>query len=276
MESDFSTLLRTYRNLENTPIVTFSSARILEIAEAAARAAGTYLLQKLGSARVASQKALNDDLLDADLEAERLLFTHLQKETPGLGILSEEQASQETGKHYWIVDPLDGSANFQHGSPLFAIAIALVLDQITRGSAIYLPAQDEMFTAIQHQGAFLNGKRISVSSTRTVEQTIAHIGDFSKGNNIQQIYERVKDTQLLIAHTRRVRMIGTAAMDLAYLACGRADVLVNYATDPWDIEAGKLLLLEAGGQVSTRRYPDRVMAIYSNGIVHQDVENLLS
>lgn len=262
--------------MEDTPIVTLDLARTLKVAEVAARAAGTYLLQKLGFARVASQKALNDDLLDADLEAEHLLLTHLRKETPDLGILSEEQASQETGRHYWIIDPLDGSANFQHGSPLFAIAIALVLNRVPQASIVYLPAQNEMFTAIQHQGAFLNGKRVHVSSTSTIEQAIIHVGDFSKGNNIQKVHERFGDALQLITRARRVRMIGTAAMDLAYLACGRADGLINYADDPWDIEAGKLLLVEAGGRVSTRRYSNRIMAVYSNGIIHQDIEKLLA
>lgn len=262
--------------MEDTPIVALDLARTLKVAEAAARAAGTYLLQKLGFARVASQKALNDDLLDADLEVEHLLLTHLRKETPDLGILSEEQVSQEAGKHYWIVDPLDGSANFQRGSPLFAIAIALVFNQVPQASIVYLPTQNEMFTAIQNQGAFLNGKRIHVSSTSTIDQAIIHVGDFSKGNNTQQVYDRLGDVLQLITRVRRVRMIGTAAMDLAYLACGRADGLINYANDPWDIEAGKLLLVEAGGQVSTRRYANRTMAVYSNGIIHQDIEKLLS
>src|SRR5579885_1420429 len=153
---------------------------IVKIAEGAAREAGAYLLQKLGAAKVEHRKSLRDDVLDADLQAEQLIVTRLRKELPHIGMLSEESGQEGEYDHYWIVDPLDGSANFQHGSPLFAIAIALVLNRVPQASIVYLPAQNEMFTAIQHQGAFLNGKRVHVSSTSTIEQAIIHVGDFSK------------------------------------------------------------------------------------------------
>jgi myo-inositol-1(or 4)-monophosphatase len=249
--------------------------RLLNIGETAARNAGAYLRQKLGKAKIASQKALHDDLLDADLEAEQMMFTSLRQETPQLEILSEETALPGDHLDYWIVDPLDGSANFQHGSPLFAVALALVINHVTTASIIYLPMREEMFTAIRGQGALLNGKRIQVSLTSTLEKAIAHIGDFAKGNDYQATRERINDTLTLAASVYRVRMIGTAASDLAYLACGRADLLVNHATHPWDIEAGKLLLLEAGGKASIQEREDRAISIYSNGIIHQEAEYLI-
>lgn len=259
---------------EASPINT-NFSNILQIAETAAKEAGIYLLQKLGSAKIEYQKALHDDLLDADLEAERIILTRLQKETPEIGILSEEAGQKEAYKNYWIVDPLDGSANFQHGSPLFGVAIALVVDEITIGGVIYLPARNEMFTALKGQGAFLNGQPIHVSSTATLEKSIVHIGDFAKGHDTTAIYEQVKDITELATRIYRMRMIGTAATDLTYVACGRADLLVNHATTLWDIEAGKLILLEAGGKATARRIDNRTLAIYSNGIVHQEAEDLL-
>ncbi len=248
---------------------------LLHIGETAARNAGAHLSQKLGKAQIAYQKALHDDLLDVDGEAEHIILAHLRQETPQLEIVSEETAASENYTSYWIVDPLDGSANFQHGNPFFAIAIALVLNHITVGSIIYLPMSNEMFTAILGQGAFLNGKRIQVSRTNTLDRAIVHLGDFAKGNDQQATYKRINDTLALTASVYRVRMIGTAATDLAYLACGRADLLVNHAASPWDIEAGKLLVLEAGGKASTKKRGDRIIHIYSNSTIHQETENLL-
>ncbi|SRR5258707_2077113 len=118
---------------------------LLKVAEAAAKAAGAYLLQRTGSATIEYEKALHDDLLDVDLEAERIILTRLQIETPDIGILSEEAGQKKAYPNYWIVDPLDGSANFQHGSPLFAIAIALVMNETTVGGVIHLPAQNENY-----------------------------------------------------------------------------------------------------------------------------------
>lgn len=249
---------------------------MVEVAEAAARQAGEYLLNKLGTAKVAYQKSPLDDLLDADLEAEHIILTALHEKSPEMGVLSEESGHRGTHRHYWLVDPLDGSANFQHGSPLFAISIALVSNQATLGGIIYLPTRDEMFTAIQGQGAFLNGTRIAVSSIGTLSEAIVHVGDFAKDDNALITHKRLEEVSKLATRVRRIRMIGTAATDLAYVACGRAEMLINHATLPWDIEAGKLLLVEAGGKVSTwQSRRDTTHAIYSNGIIHQMAESLL-
>jgi myo-inositol-1(or 4)-monophosphatase len=115
---------------------------------------------------------------------------------------------------------------------------------------MYLPARDEMFTAIENQGAFLNGSRISVSSISAISEAIVHIGDFAKGNDSKAIHERVKDISPLAAKALRIRMIGTAATDLAFVACGRADALVNHATTPWD---GTFLKLDPTALHLTRR-----------------------
>jgi myo-inositol-1(or 4)-monophosphatase len=249
---------------------------LLEIAKKAARDAGQYLIQKLGQAAIKGQKSSRDDLLDADLEAENIVLTKLRKDTSDIGILSEEAGQEGNQDRYWIVDPLDGSANFQHGSPIFAVAIALVIKQITVGSVIYLPIHDEMFTAIYGQGACLNGKLINTSKTKRIEEGIIHIGDIMKEGNPNITAERLEDVSKLLTQARRIRMIGTAATDLAYVACGRADALVNHATTPWDIEAGKLLVLEAGGKFTEKQLSDsKQIFIYSNGVIHEATEKLL-
>ena len=250
--------------------------QLLEIAKTAAYKAGKLLINSLGTAKIEYQKSLHDDLLDIDVEAERLILTTLQEGTPDIGVLSEEAGSNGDYQQYWIVDPLDGSANFQHGSPTFAIAIALVSNKTTVGGVIYIPMRDEMFTAIRHGGAYLNNARITVSKIATLSEAMVHIGDPVIDSDEEATNQYIADLTKLVHGARRVRMLGTAATDLAYLACGRADVLINYTPKPWDIEAGKLLLSEAGGYISSKRYPhDKTLFFYTNGHVHQAVEKLL-
>ena len=156
------------------------------------------------------------------------------------------------------------------------MAIALAMSKTTIAGIIYLPTSNEMFTAIQNQGAYLNGQQIKVSQTATLGNAIIHIGDFTKENDPQTSDEGLKDFSKLVTQVRRVRMIGTAAADLAYVSCGRAEALINHAMHPWDIEAGKLLLLEAGGKVTTlERHNGKPLTIYSNNILHQAIKELL-
>jgi len=233
-------------------------------------------LQKLGTAKVEYRKDLRDDVLDANLHEEQLIVTRLRKALPLIGIHSEEAGQEEGFDHYWVIDPLDGSANFQHGSPLFGIALALVTQQTTQLGMIYLPTSDEMFLAIRGQGAYLNNARITVSAVATLQEAIIHVGDFTKEGHPEIINEGLNDFSKIAEHTQRIRMIGTAATDLAYIACGRADALINYATASWDIEVGKLLLLEAGGKVSTiQRHTIKPVSIYSNIPIHNVVKELL-
>lgn len=249
---------------------------VVKIAEDVVREAGTYLLHTLGTAKVAYRKDLRDDVLDADIQAERLIVTRLRKEFPHISILSEEAGQEGEYEHYWIIDPLDGSANFQHGSPLFGIALALVTQQTTQVGMIYLPTRDEIFVAIRGQGAYLNNTRITVSETATLNEAIIHVGDFTKEGDLDLIKEGLEDVSTVATHVQRIRMIGTAATDLAYIACGRADALINYATTSWDIEAGKLLLLEAGGKTTTiQRHTIKPVSIYSNNHLHHIVQKLL-
>lgn len=262
--------------MKDTIIDQANLPRWLEIAEAVAQQAGDYLLKKLGTATVTSHKSPLDDVLDADLEAEQLILAGLRKASPDMGILSEESGHEGSHDCYWLVDPLDGSTNFQHSSPLFAVSIALINQQTTCCGVIYLPTRNEMFTAMQSQGAFLNGMPIHVSSIDALDEAIVHVGDFAKDHYTGETQERLQDIFMLSTRVRRIRMIGTAATDLAYVACGRADLLVNHAVHPWDIEAGKLLVLEAGGKASTwQSHTNTPLSLYSNGVIHHMAKSLL-
>src|SRR5215469_15239374 len=201
----------------------------LATAKRAAYAAGSYLMSKLGSAKVERKKASRDELLDVDLEAERMILARLHDAFPYYGILSEEAGQISSNLPiYWIVDPLDGSTNFQHGSHLFGIAIALVNKRQTIASVIYLPARDELFSAIKGFGAFLNDTPIHVSSTQSVDESVIHFGDFSKSGDHRVNSRQLKEINRLADKVTRIRMIGSAAIDLAFVAAGRADALVNH------------------------------------------------
>src|SRR6266446_1416458 len=163
------------------------------LAEQAARIAGDYLLAHQDQTRIIAQKAPDDPLLDADLEAQRLIVQTLQSGFPQIGFLSEEAEDQCHGaRDYWIIDPVDGSHNYFHKSTQFAIAIALVLDQHVQASIISLPARDWMFSAIHGEGAFCNGQPIQVSSTTILKQAMVHFGEFGRDNRGQVLTEQLQ------------------------------------------------------------------------------------
>lgn len=257
------------------PIVTDLSQAI-ELAELAAREAGKYLVGKLGSARIEYQKAPRDDMLDVDLEADRIILSILDKNFPDYGILSEESGEKrKDSPYYWIIDPLDGSANFQHGSPIFAISIALVIHHITVAGVIYLPVRDEMFTAIRGQGATLNGKPIYLSQIGRVEEAIIHIGEFGRYSN-EVSREQIRELTIVADNASRIRIIGTSCTDLVWVACGRADAFIMHGGHPWDVKAGRVILEEVGGKVSSRKYDSgNILTIYTNGLIHQELSDLL-
>lgn len=252
--------------------------RARDTAVAAAHDAGTFLLTKRGHAQVQHKKALHDDLLDVDLQAEAIILHRLGQAFTAYGIQSEETGPTNHHTTYtWIVDPLDGSANFQHTNPIFGIAIGLVKKGVTLLSAIYLPTFDEMYTAIRGRGAECNGKPIHVSPIATLAEAIIHVGDFAKTGDHADNAPRVATVSRLADTAYRVRMIGTAATDFAYMACGRADGLVMYTSHPWDTKAGSLLVAEAGGITTTiTDETGETFNICSNGHIHEELITLIS
>ena len=251
-------------------------ARAVEIARAAARTAGSYLIGTLGNTHVAYTKAPLDDVFDVDLESERIILSQLQAEFPTFGILSEEAGEQRQGAAYrWIVDPLDGSVNFQHGVPTFAVPIALASAEMVLAGVIYLPATDEEFIAIRGRGASRNGESIAVSPVTSLASAVVHIGELERMGP-RQVSMRQLDELCGVAHrAKRIRLMGSSAVDLALVACGRADALIMHGGHPWDVDAGALLLREAGGSVSTVRYDDAALTVYSNGGIHAELLDAL-
>ena len=186
----------------------------------------------------------------ADLKAERTLKAELSRARPGYALLFEEGGAEPGSdpRHRWIVDPLDGTTNFLHGIPHFAISIALERDGEIVAGIVYDPVRDEMYSAEKGLGAYVNDRRLRVSARRQLGQAVIGTGMPFGARSEHPPY--LASLAAVMAATSGVRRIGAAALDLAYVAAGRYDGFWEFALMPWDIAAGLLLVREAGGYVS--------------------------
>jgi myo-inositol-1(or 4)-monophosphatase len=186
----------------------------------------------------------------ADLKAERTLKNELTRARPGYGLLFEEsgESAGSDPHHRWIVDPLDGTTNFLHGIPHFAISIALERDGEIVAGVVYEPTRDEMFWAEKGAGAYLNDRRIRVSARRQLGEALIGTGIPFYGRGDHPRY--IATLAAVMGATSGVRRLGAAALDLAYVAAGRYDGFWETGLFPWDLAAGLLLVREAGWFVS--------------------------
>ena len=216
-----------------------------------ARAAGHFLRtqQATFSQERVSLKSLNALVSDVDENAEELIVSALNSLLPEAGFLTEEgTVHQNTNtNYYWVIDPLDGTTNFVHGIPIFSVSIALMHQYEPILGVVYEVGMDECFSAIKGGGTTLNGNRVRTSKTTELKDSLLATGfpyyDFSGVAGFQRTLE------YFYPKTRGIRRIGTAAVDLAYTACGRFEGYFEYGLSPWDVAAGILLVREAGGQV---------------------------
>lgn len=216
-----------------------------------ARTAGHFLRtqQASFSQERVSLKSLNALVSDVDKNAEELLVSALRNLLPEAGFLTEEgTVSQNTNtNYYWVIDPLDGTTNFVHGLPIFSVSIALMYQDEPVLGVVYEVGMDECFSAIKAGGTTLNGSPAHTSATAELKDSLLATGfpyyDFSGVAGFQ------KTLEYFYPRTRGIRRIGTAAVDLAYTACGRFEGYFEYGLSPWDVAAGILLVREAGGQV---------------------------
>jgi myo-inositol-1(or 4)-monophosphatase len=197
-----------------------------------------------------SVKGPGEFVSSADLKAERILRTELAKGRPGYGFLFEEAGSQpgSDAHHRWIVDPLDGTTNFLHGIPQWAISIALERDGEIVAGLVYEPLRDEAFWAEKGVGAYVNDRRLRVSARRQLGDAVIGTGIPFRERGDHATYLRT--LAAVMAATSGVRRPGSAALDLAYVAAGRFDGFWEFGLQPWDIAAGILLVREAGGYVT--------------------------
>jgi myo-inositol-1(or 4)-monophosphatase len=216
--------------------------------EEIARVAGLYLLdQRLQfKASAIEHKGLNDLVSYVDKTTEEMLVKELSLLTPEATFLTEEQTIEfHQNDWYWIIDPLDGTTNFMHGLPIFSISIALMYQQEIRMGVVYEPNAGECFSAIKGKGAKLNGQVIQCSANKTLGKSLVATGfPYTQFDYQQKYLDVLKE---LMQSTHGLRRLGSAALDLAYTACGRFDAFFEYNLNPWDVAAGILLVQEAGG-----------------------------
>jgi len=202
-----------------------------------------------------ARKQRNDFVTEVDQAAEGAIIETLLGAYPGHAILAEESghrpgqqgASIEKAEHIWIVDPLDGTTNFIHGMPQYAISIALAQRGVITQGLVYDPNRDELFTATRGRGAFLNNRRIRVSDRARLDQAL--IGTGFPQSRLDNLEDYMRLFRLVIERSAGVRRPGAASLDLAYAACGRYDGFFEIGLQPWDVAAASLLVSEAGGLV---------------------------
>ncbi len=194
-------------------------------------------------------KGLNDLVSYVDKTAEERLVKALQKLLPESGFITEEKTINKLAKDYnWIIDPLDGTTNFIHGLPIYSISIALQYQQETIFGVVYEIGQDECFYAYKGSKAFLNGTEICVSANDTLSKSLVATGfPYSQFVGIDSYLHVLK---LFMQQSHGVRRLGSAAVDLAYVACGRFDAFFEYNLNAWDVAAGAFIVQQAGGRVS--------------------------
>ncbi|MDO9370990.1 MAG: inositol-1-monophosphatase [Gammaproteobacteria bacterium] len=223
---------------------------LLNIAVRAARAAGNTIaraVDRLDSYEV-SQKSKNDFVSEVDLLAEQEIIKVIRKAYPSHAILAEESGSHEGDEYQWIIDPLDGTTNFLHGFPQFAVSIALAHKGKLEHAVIYDPLRQELYTASNGGGARLNERRLRVTKLKGLDGALLGTGfPFRKTEHLDAYLKMFRELTLLTAGIRRA---GSAALDLAYVAAGRMDGFWEIGLAPWDMAAGALLIQEAGGMVS--------------------------
>jgi myo-inositol-1(or 4)-monophosphatase len=240
--------------------------------EAIAREAGALLMSYFARHVAFEYKGDVDLVTEADRASEKLIVERLRARWPEHGVVGEEGTRTGPGADYrWYVDPLDGTTNFAHGYPVFCVSIALVhkAEELVSG-VLYDPTRNEMFSAENGQGASLNGKPIHVSKTARLSESLLGTGFPS--------HKRHKNPNIYFYHqitlrSHGVRRAGSAALDLANVACGRYDGFWEFKLNPWDTAAGALLVREAGGTVtrfdgSTYRLDSREV-LASNGLIHE-------
>ncbi len=222
---------------------------MLNIAVRAARQAGNIIARSFPHVDSLSvdTKSRNDFVSDVDRLAEQEIINTIHKAYPDHAILAEESGSSGDSEYVWIIDPLDGTTNFLHGFPQFAVSIALSFRGKLDQAVVYDPISQDLYTASRGAGAQLNGRRIRVASRKTLDGALLGTGFPFKDDSILDTY--LATFKALFGDTAGIRRPGSAALDLAYVAAGRLDGFWEFGLNPWDMAAGALLIQEAGGKV---------------------------
>jgi myo-inositol-1(or 4)-monophosphatase len=250
----------------------------LAVAGEAARGAGRILRENINGTRKITYKGDINLVTEMDTRSERAVVETLHASFPEHGIIAEEETTIRNESGYtWIIDPLDGTTNYAHGYPCFSVSIALEHEGEVITGVVYDPMRDELFAAQKGQGAYLNGRKITVSAVDTLIKSLLATGfpydrKVSEKNNLNYFHD-------LLMASQEVRRDGSAALDLCYVAVGRFDGFWELKLKPWDVAAGSLIVREAGGMVSDLSgnrfdmHGEEVLA--SNSRIHRQMVEVL-
>ncbi|MCK5075211.1 MAG: inositol monophosphatase [Calditrichia bacterium] len=251
----------------------------LELAKEAAKLTGDFLLKELGrlSSDNITEKGLNDFVTTVDFQAEKLATDYISKQFPNHSILAEESGlSDQQSPYMWIIDPLDGTKNYIHNIPIFGVSIALMHEGEIVMGVVNHPAAGQMFWAEKDKGAYLNGERIHVSEHEQLQNALLATGFPHKKKTYILRYLQLFEQLFLSASD--MRRMGSAAIDMVYVACGKMDAFFELGLSIWDLAAGEIIVREAGGRVTDfwgeNNHLSSGYIIAGTPKVHKDILNL--
>ena len=248
----------------------------LEVAKLAATQAGKILYDSLGKLNPGQikNKTLFDYVTDVDQDSERMIIDLIRSHYPEHSIMSEEFGVEElTSQYRWIIDPLDGTTNYIHAFPVCAVSIALEFNEEIILGVIYDPFRDELFSAEKNKGAFLNNNKISVSKEADLSRCLIATGFPFKHKILLKSYWQTFSA--IFQKVSGIRRAGSAALDLAYVACGRFDGFWEIKLSPWDVAAGDIIVREAGGKltdvIGEQNHRSTGNIIAANPLIHETI-----
>ena len=251
---------------------------MIKYVEKLARGSGKILLEYLNKKKV-NKITVKDNFSyvgEADIASEDFIINNIEKHYPQSKIIAEEkgvlQSDERNSGLTWVIDPLDGTTNYIHGFPFFCVSIGVMEGNNLIAGVIYNPANNEMYSAANNKGAYLNKNKISVSKIDSFKDSLLITGFYyDQGTRLAKQIERFKKVQNI---TQSVRRLGSAALDLCYVACGKADGFWEENLNPWDVAAGTIILTESGGEFSDFNNGEGCIFgeqfVYSNSIIHGD------
>jgi len=254
---------------------------MVNIAVRAARQAGAIALRHLNQLEALEvvEKGRNEFVSKVDQLAEEAIIEVIREYYPEHSILAEEGGQQGNHEYQWIIDPLDGTTNYLHGFPAFAVSIAVTHNGQLEHGVVYDPLRQEIFTASRGQGAHLDGRRIRVSKRASMKQCLIATG-FPYRSNMPLIDDYLGMLKAVIQESAGVRRPGSAALDLCYVAAGRVDGFWEIGLNVWDVAAGALIIREAGGRISdyhgTEKFLDNGNIIAGNPKIYASLSKLLA
>ncbi len=249
----------------------------IDVAIAAARVGGAIVAAGFGAPRTTSYKGRNDPVTEVDHASEAAINQVISTHRSADGILGEEGTNRPGAGRTWLIDPLDGTVNFVHGLPIVSVSVALYEGDQPLLGVVFDPIHNELYAASSGRGATLNGKAIHVSTTPEMRRALVVTGFPYDHHDHAAAYAAT--LQAVLENVNGIRRLGSAALDLCYIAAGRIDAGWEYNLKPWDIAAGLVILREAGGTVTTPSgapmTPHTEHIVSSNGVLHEPLRTVV-